>query len=148
MPSGGKRIQLGDKCIDCNTELKIYNTIVKSGYIQSRCKDCWKINHSKVPSRSSEARHAQYINWKFDLPIEEYNKKLELQLGGCAICKKPCETRDNLSVDHDHITNQVRDLLCQKCNAALGLVNEDENILIEMIEYLKRHNNLKKYKVA
>jgi MinD superfamily P-loop ATPase len=62
------------------------------------------------------------------------------QFNGCAICKQPCKTDRELAVDHNHKTGQIRDLLCHSCNVVLGLVNENEDILINMIDYLKRHS--------
>ena len=80
------------------------------------------------------------LGYKFGMTPEEYNKKSELQLAGCAICKQSCSTGRALAVDHNHKTNQIRDLLCYKCNTILGLVNEDELLLARMIDYLKQHN--------
>ena len=40
-------------------------------------------------------------------------------------------------VDHSHITNEVRGLLCSKCNSLLGMANDDIEILKKAIEYLK-----------
>lgn len=101
---------------------------------------CFKVRSNSVPSRTKEARAAQYINWKFGITIEEYKKKEELQLGGCAICKQSCNVRTRLGVDHDHKMNIIRDLLCHRCNAVLGLVNDNELLLSFMIDYLKRHS--------
>lgn len=44
-------------------------------------------------------------------------------------------TRD-LAVDHDHETGLVRGLLCRRCNQAIGLLNEDRNLLQRMIGYI------------
>ncbi len=68
----------------------------------------------------------------------------------CAICEKP-ETAinyntgevKNLCVDHNHETNNVRELLCHRCNAGIGYFKEDIEILKKSIEYLKRHSEIK-----
>ena len=75
---------------------------------------------------------------KYGITKEQYSIMLECQNGLCAICNKP-ELNRELSVDHDHITGKVRSLLCFKCNSALGLVKEDESILLKMIDYLRKH---------
>lgn len=49
---------------------------------------------------------------------EAYERLLELQGGGCAICGNPPKNR-RLSVDHNHRTGKVRGLLCFRCNRAL-----------------------------
>ena len=141
MPSGkpGSGTKLGDRCRDCGDPLNIVNAIFKGIHVQSRCKDCHYTYSNNLPSRTKEARHKQWLDWKFGLTKEQYNQKVELQLGGCAICKQRCETRTNLAVDHDHKTNAVRDLLCHRCNTVLGMVNDDELLLFDMMDYLKRH---------
>lgn len=50
--------------------------------------------------------------------IEEYDRMLAAQGGGCAICHNPPKNR-RLHVDHDHKTGKVRGLLCFRCNRAL-----------------------------
>lgn len=140
MPIGGRSVLFGDKCKDCGTILTEYNGVIKGPYLQSRCKSCHKIRVDNSNSRTYESRAAQYISWKFGISIEEYRKKLELQLGGCAICKQPCPVRKRLAVDHNHETNEIRDLLCHRCNMVLGLVNEDDLLLSYLIDYIKKHN--------
>lgn len=48
----------------------------------------------------------------------EYQRLLEAQNGGCALCGRPPKTR-RLHVDHDHRTGAVRGLLCFVCNRFL-----------------------------
>ena len=68
---------------------------------------------------------------------DEYEAMLEAQGGVCAICKeKPKGSR--LSVDHVHGTDQVRGLLCNLCNPALGLFKDNPDRLKRAIEYLER----------
>lgn len=43
-----------------------------------------------------------------------------------------------LHVDHCHQTGKIRGLLCQKCNMALGLLNDSVEILETAIRYLKK----------
>lgn len=138
----GSGTKLGTSCPDCGIILDIDNHIAKNGYIQKRCKECFLVWSNKQPSRQKKARQETYIAWKFGISIEEYNRRLKLQLGGCAICKQPCKTGRNLAIDHDHKTGRIRDLLCYRCNAVLGLVNEDEELLFALIEYLKIYDNI------
>lgn len=140
MPSGGRQVLFGDLCKDCRVPLDKLNCVYKAHRLIPWCKICWPIHHNSTPSRSKSARQAQYINWKFGISIEEYNAKLEKQSGGCAICKQSCSTGRRLAIDHDHETNQFRDLLCYRCNAVLGLLHEDEDLIWNMLEYLKRHS--------
>ena len=49
-----------------------------------------------------------------------------------------CGSTKRLSVDHDHKTKMVRGLLCGKCNSALGMAQEDKDILRGLVQYLER----------
>ncbi len=110
------------------------------------CKVCRNKYQAKL--RENKDRTNEYKKYQknyhllknYGLTIEQYNQKLELQLGGCAICKYPCPTGKKLAVDHDHKTNIIRDLLCIRCNNILGLARDNENLLFDLIEYLKKHS--------
>lgn len=49
---------------------------------------------------------------------ELYDRLIAAQGGVCAICGAPPKTR-RLHIDHDHRTDRVRGLLCQRCNRFL-----------------------------
>lgn len=78
--------------------------------------------------------------------IEEYNQLLKSQKGVCAICKNPETTKfrgklRHLALDHNHKNKKIRELLCYRCNITLGLIEEDTNLLLKMIKYLKKWKN-------
>jgi hypothetical protein len=117
----------------------------------SRCKDCAKANQKVVRARgikndkdyNTPARRCHLK--KYGLTLEEYQEKLEKQNHCCAICKEPEVIRQggvlsNLCIDHDHVTNAVRELLCRRCNALIGHAKDSIEILQVAIEYLRRHN--------
>lgn len=58
----------------------------------------------------------------------------------CPICKvqETDEIKPKWNIDHCHATKIFRDILCWKCNAALGLINDNITILQAMIEYIQR----------
>lgn len=45
-----------------------------------------------------------------------------------------------LAVDHNHETGEIRGLLCGKCNRAFGLVNEDPEVVLNLLEYARHHH--------
>lgn len=83
------------------------------------------------------------IKKKFGLTWEHYTELLKKQNNVCAICKQPETKLDyrskkvlNLSVDHCHTTGKVRGLLCADCNRALGMFQDNTEILKNAIIYL------------
>jgi hypothetical protein len=69
-----------------------------------------------------------------------YNDLYKQQKGRCGICKNKQKGK-SLAVDHNHETGQVRALLCQFCNTAIGLVRENPDIAIALAEYLRVHDH-------
>jgi hypothetical protein len=76
---------------------------------------------------------------KYGITLEQYNNLLKEQNECCKICNKHEKqvSRNRLYVDHNHNTKEIRGLLCHNCNVAIGLLKEDCDIMIKMIEYLK-----------
>lgn len=58
----------------------------------------------------------------------------------CKLCKMPLdmEWRSSLLpvVDHNHKTGEVRGILHKRCNAALGMFNDDPVFLKQALDYL------------
>jgi len=70
----------------------------------------------------------------YGLTLEERNAKEIRQDHRCMICHRLM----SLEVDHDHETEQVRDLLCRPCNLAVGLLREDIATAENLVKYLKK----------
>lgn len=75
---------------------------------------------------------------KYGLSPEDYALMSLAQDGKCAICKD--EPLGMLCIDHDHVTGEVRDLLCHACNTSLGKMKDDPAILRAAAAYLERHH--------
>lgn len=83
----------------------------------------------------------------YGMTMETYRVMLEAQGGVCAICKgnetyqpRTYTGPKALSVDHNHKTGQIRGLLCSNCNYLVGHCKEDEKVLLEAVNYLRKHN--------
>ncbi len=95
----------------------------------------------------NERQRDRHLRKNYGLTLQEYNDKFEKQQGLCKICKNPETAKVQnsidrikwLSVDHNHTTKAVRDLLCGKCNALVGYAKEDYQLLQSAITYLKKH---------
>ena len=72
----------------------------------------------------------------------EYLALYKHQDGRCAICEKAIEGK-NIHIDHNHLTNKTRGLLCSNCNTGIGLLKSDTlgaTILLKAVNYLESHN--------
>lgn len=77
---------------------------------------------------------------RYGITQKEYDTMSESQNHVCKICKLPKNTANKkLAVDHNHKTGQIRGLLCDRCNRAIGLLKVDEGteLLEKAIEYIK-----------
>jgi hypothetical protein len=88
-------------------------------------------------------QRAGHLRRTFGLTPTEYEMMSEAQGHGCAICGGHNQNGSELCVDHDHTTGAIRGLLCHRCNAALGLLNDKPELLSEARLYLLKHSQLK-----
>jgi hypothetical protein len=78
--------------------------------------------------------------YKYGILMEDYKKLLVEQDNCCAICKiSQNEINYNLVVDHCHISNNVRGLLCRNCNLSLGYFKDNINTIKNSIIYLNKY---------
>lgn len=110
-----------------------------------------KIKQSQSQYRKSDKyllnRRMSSYKRQYGITLEEYEQILKKQNHVCAICGQE-ETRTStretngkkhLVVDHNHTTNDVRGLLCTKCNGLLGFSLDDISILEKAIIYLRTY---------
>jgi hypothetical protein len=74
------------------------------------------------------------------MSIQQIEDMIAAQNGKCPICETPFKSTKLMSLDHDHKTGRVRQLLCSKCNTALGLLNEDPQRFNRAVQYLNKWN--------
>lgn len=115
---------------------KTRNGVVDRKHINKMASEWKKANPEKV--------RAQQIKQNFGLNYESYLQMLQSQNNSCAICNTSLiafgsidQTDIIANVDHCHVTGKVRGLLCRKCNTALGLFNDNENVIEKAALYLK-----------
>lgn len=127
-------------CSRCNKNKSFdkfhLDTRTKDGY-RSNCKDCRvelsREDYVKDPRRYRDVQLKRH----YGINIEEYEKLIRDNNGKCAICKRECSTKRKLCVDHCHVKNKVRGLLCNSCNQGLGKFEDSVEFLIEAIKYLR-----------
>ena len=150
---GGPKVPIGKKwCFNCE-RIKNVEDFFKhkhaAGGLQGVCKVCslerrrkWnKKNVERVRFYNIKAK----LKRKFNVEIDVYDALIEKQGNLCAVCGNLETVRQNghiksLAVDHNHGTGNIRGLLCNNCNRALGLLGDNPDILQKMIAYLKKHS--------
>lgn len=92
-------------CAGCQSYVPLFYTT------GSRCRAC-----------ASKAAHGSRLKAVYGITEEEYQALLAFQDGRCYVCARKALSK-RLAVDHDHITGEVRGLLCadveRGCNHAL-----------------------------
>jgi hypothetical protein len=92
-------------------------------------------------------RQKQILNRRKISKID-YDFLFEKQENKCAICRKEelLISRGGhvapLCVDHCHLCNSNRGLLCHDCNTSIGRAKDNISILQSAIDYLKKHNHV------
>lgn len=137
-------------CTKCQ-QTKAFNDFYKdarrkNGYT-SWCRDCWRsYEHSRREKLGVRGRKDRKLKYLYGMTINEYTELLKKQNSLCAVCENKetvinhkSEKLQKLSVDHDHVTGKVRGLLCTACNKALGLLNDNPEVLKKAYDYLMLH---------
>lgn len=92
--------------------------------------------------RNKKLLSANQMRHKYGIEPEEYERLLEEQDGVCAICG----SEDNgfnqhgtkrFAIDHNHTTGDIRGLLCNRCNTAIGLLQDDPDIIRKAEAYVR-----------
>lgn len=116
------------------------------------CKQCrikmgnlWRrkdraLNREKYNAKNREWRkdnagksRQYHLKKVYGVTMKEWDNLVIKQNGKCAICDK----KTKLTLDHSHITGKTRGLLCRNCNAGLGLLGDNVNILKLAIKYME-----------
>jgi Recombination endonuclease VII len=106
----------------------------KSSEKAKRYYHTWRLNN---PERAKIGHKKGNIKKRFGITVDEYMQILVKQNYKCIICG----SEENLGLDHDHKTGMVRKFLCRTCNAALGFLKDDVNLVLNLLNYLKEHKN-------
>lgn len=104
---------------------------------KSRAIHAKRKRYKKWYAAHKKCRSDYWKQWKYGLTPEAYKELFDKQQGKCAIpsCANPID-----HIDHDHVTDKVRGLLCQKCNRGLGHFNDNPQLLEEAAAYLEKYS--------
>lgn len=83
--------------------------------------ECWEINRWLWKRNHN-------LKKLYGIDEVEYRRMLKEQDGRCKICgaSEPGGENENFCVDHNHKTQEVRGLLCNRCNSRLSVLDDVE----------------------
>jgi Autographiviridae endonuclease VII len=90
------------------------------------------------PQAKLRAQRRWMLKQEYGITLETYEWMWREQDGLCAICGQPERDNKSLSVDHNHKTDEIRGLLCDRCNTGLGKFDDDPSRFRAAAEYLER----------
>jgi len=80
---------------------------------------------------------------RFGVTIEKYEEEYKKQNGKCALCRGALNTLNHrLGFDHNHITGQIRALLCKPCNLGIAHLKESPELCETAAKYLRTYENI------
>lgn len=117
--------------------------VCRNGHIMTPDNSYQAYQHGKkdgVKCRTCQKRVARETKLRlyYGISPERYQEMLIEHDNKCRICRTDRPGgMGSWHVDHCHVTNVVRGLLCSNCNTALGKAKDSIAILQAMIDYLK-----------
>ena len=112
---------------------KFYRASIHPEGLLYHCKKCENANFKE---RATLMRYG--------ITRRKYNEMVEAQNNKCLICGVVGGSPENygklLAVDHNHITNEIRGLLCWNCNNGIGRFKDNVELLKNAIDYLQPTN--------
>ena len=143
-------------CIICEKDFRPRDRSNKGicGDTECRYKHRLKINRDNKARRKRKPDYKPGHIKTYGLTLEQYEAMVEYQDHKCKICgihetENSLDKNGNpkrLSIDHDHETGQIRGLLCNPCNTALGSFRDNVESLQRAILYLEGSKNSTVYK--
>jgi hypothetical protein len=96
------------------------------------CKYCCNENNKLWCKNNKTSVAASHYKHSYGIDYCDYELMILKQNGKCAVCKQS----KKLHVDHNHVTNKVRKLLCVTCNTILSYFEctEKRNIFLTYLQ--------------
>lgn len=131
-------------CPSCEEEKPVDEFYINvRGSLQSDCKSC-AVEASRQrrladPEKRYEQNRKSHLKRKYGITLEQYNQLLEKQDYCCAVCgKHETQEKKKLVVDHNHITREIRGLLCNYCNHRIVGRHRDGELLRKIADYIEQ----------
>lgn len=107
------------------------------------CPDC-----RKDPRPNAQVRERARLLKLYGLTQADWDALVRKQRDRCAICQtdRPGGRGERWHIDHDHVTGQVRGLLCHRCNMGVGFFLDDPEIIKAAARYVTKHRQMELFR--
>lgn len=119
-PSDHKRC---GQCREVKPLSEFHRAKSQSGGHAPYCKRCRKV----------KAR-ATHLKRMYGMDVQDFDRMVAEQGGVCACCRE----RGPQHVDHDHLTGEIRGVVCFRCNSGIGQFSDRADLMRNAIIYLER----------
>jgi hypothetical protein len=142
--TGTERLEHCGKCGQDKPPSEFY--LLHNAEIRKPCKRCLSEYRRKLylDRNGIDASYEQVLKRDYGITLADYNLKFRQQAGRCAICRRgetniaPKRGKPfRLAVDHDHVTNSVRGLLCHRCNRLVEAIEDNHTTLDAVRRYVE-----------
>lgn len=96
-----------------------------NGTYRKKCKICRRLNH-----------YDYNLKRRYGITLQDKIQMFEDQGKCCKICRKEGEDHMGFHVDHCHDLGHVRGILCNECNAGLGMFKDNIDTVLKAVDYL------------
>lgn len=96
-------------------------------------------NPEKYRERQKKNRKLYALRHTYGITLDDYTRLFDEQGGRCAICGRDLN-ECKACVDHDHSTQEIRGLLCSRCNNFLGWIEAYPELLQKAEDYVENAN--------
>lgn len=132
------------RCTSCNTKAQLKAAKERRHANLPHYKKYAKERMRRIRKQDPEKYINQQLRNRYDIGFSDYLEILISQSNSCGICRNPipdilklsASERRLIHVDHNHTTQKVRGILCNKCNLAIGLLKDDPIIILAAYKYI------------
>lgn len=140
----------GKRCSKCGESKPLSEFYPKNDrqgrlrYRYAQCRNChylltqsWRHRHPEHSRRYAVDHKTARSLGLTVVQLRELIPQLGDRCEACGVVGRRGRHAKDLAIDHDHRTGEVRGLLCNKCNHALGNAGDDPELLRRLATYLE-----------
>lgn len=105
--------------------------------LQSKCRECNRLACSDYYHSDKVKARRKRREQLYGTTPDDIEALAASQGGVCALCNGSLEGNRQFNIDHCHITDRVRGILCGSCNKGLGFFKDNVAVLRKAALYVE-----------